>query len=64
MKKFVTPNGKEIEIKYDGRNCKVQFSTGGELPVDLQGEFTSPWFAEMAINKYLGKKEETTTKGK
>lgn len=58
MNKFITPNGKEIEIKYDGRNCKIQFTTGGELPVDLQGEYTSPWFAELAIHKYLGKRQE------
>lgn len=64
MKKYITPNGKEIEVKYDGRNCKIQFTSGGELPAELSGLFTSPYFADMAILSYINKKEVSNTKGK
>ena len=55
MTKFVTPAGKEIVAYHDpmGSHVKVKFTSGGELPAELAGLFTSKTFAEKAIVSYL-----------
>lgn len=55
-KQFVTPNGKEIEIFYEGRNLAVRFKGGGTLPAELQGTWTNHTEVEKSINIYLAKK--------
>lgn len=57
MTKFVTPAGKEIVAYHDpmGSHVKVKFTSGGELPAELAGLFTSKTFAEKAIISYLDK---------
>lgn len=63
MAKHVTPNGKEIEIKRDSRGLFViAFTSGGELPEELQGSFTDTAKANRAISVYLSKKIATTAK--
>lgn len=55
MTAYTTPGGKEIQLVNVGNLIKVQFTTGGELPEELSGLFTSVWFADIAITKYLEK---------
>lgn len=52
-----TKKGKEIKVVFsdNGVLYKVQFASGGELPKELQGEFTSSREAEKAIQRYLAK---------
>ena len=59
MKTYTTKGGKEINVVRDQRSphLKIQFATGGELPQELSGIFTSEPFAENAIKEYLGKQE-------
>lgn len=55
---FKTPNGKELKI-YHVKNTalyKVAFTSGGELPEELSGMYTSPKFAQDAIEAYLAVK--------
>lgn len=61
---FMTPNGKEIKI-YQVKNTalyKPAFSSGGELPKELDQMFTSPQKAGEQIQKYLNSKEKGTVK--
>lgn len=57
MTKFETPKGKEIQIVVVPKtsHLKIQFASGGELPEELTGLFTSPKQAEKVINTYLAK---------
>ena len=72
MKNYTTQNGKEINIVRDKQtpHLKIQFASGGELPQELDGIFTSEVFAKSAIESYLSKqskiseKKETKIKGK
>jgi hypothetical protein len=60
---FKTDNGKELKI-YHVKNTalyKVAFTTGGELPAELQGMYTSPKFAQDAIEAYLAHKNKKTS---
>ena len=68
-----THNGKEIQIVRDFKTAhiKIQFGSGGELPQELSGFYTSEAFASKAIVGYLEglakqpvevKKEEVTSK--
>lgn len=52
---FTTPAGKKIVTKREPKNgyLYIQFTSGGEIPVELQGYFTSPAIAEKAIRVYL-----------
>lgn len=58
MKKFVTEKGKEITTYPEGRNYRIKFTSGGELPEQLSGIFTDQRKVEEAINIYLGKKSK------
>lgn len=55
MKSFETHNGKEIQLVRCNKtsHIKIQFGSGGELPVALSGLFTDERNAELAINLYL-----------
>lgn len=52
---FETPAGKKIVTKREPKNGYhyIQFTSGGEMPVELQGFFTTPVMAEKAIRAYL-----------
>lgn len=54
---YKTEAGKEIEAVLDPKTCRhrIQFTSGGELPIDLQGIFTNKTFADRAIVAYLGR---------
>ena len=64
MPKYTTPNGKEIESYRCPQSAqwKIKFTSGGELPEELTGIYTTDKFAEIAINKYLEKQETKKTK--
>jgi hypothetical protein len=64
MKTFTTPNGKNIEIQRDKSTAqyKIQFTTGGELPLELSGIFTNETYAQTAVNQYLDKQETKKVK--
>lgn len=60
MKKYVTKGGKNIEIYTDSNSSlyRIKFTSGGELPWELGGLFTSTVFADIAIKGYLQKEED------
>lgn len=59
VKENKTPKGKELVIKPDGRGFfEISFTSGGELPGELCGIFSDPTRAQIAINIYLGRKEQ------
>lgn len=68
MKKFETPNGKEIAMVICPKTAhiKLQFTSGGELPVSLSGLYTSETDAMRDILVYIEtlkvKAETKTTK--
>jgi hypothetical protein len=51
----VTPQGKEIQIYIDPKTAfrKLSFTSGGELPEQLSGIFTSEREAMRAVNDYV-----------
>lgn len=56
MKTYKTPKGKLIEPYYDGRNIRVKFTSGGELPVELSGVWTSEKELDNSMQTYLASK--------
>lgn len=56
---YKTAGGKEICIFNDPINAhiKIKFTSGGELPQELSGIFTTPARAKMAVENYLRKEE-------
>ena len=60
---FITPNGKELKVVVapNTGHFKIIFTSGGELPAELQGLFTSSVYAEKHIAAYLGKKQGSST---
>lgn len=60
-----TPNGKEVIYKRNSRGYfEICFASGGELPQELQGEFTNSAAAERVISVYIAKKQTETPKTK
>lgn len=61
MSTFTTPNGKEISTFIDPATAhiRIKFNTGGELPAELSGLFTSTWVAEKMINTYISEVTES-----
>lgn len=53
MKIFTTPLGKEVTTYREGNSVRVKFLSGGELPRCLQGDFTSPYYADQAIETFI-----------
>lgn len=66
MNKYVTPNGKEISTTICPRTAhvKIQFTSGGELPEELSGLFTSVRMANVAIEAYIKRQEQKRSKDK
>lgn len=62
MRTYETPNGKEISCYYDGRNLRLKFTQGGELPLELSGIFTNETAVEKAVNIYLAGKHKDGNK--
>ena len=64
MEENKTPNGKEIGIvhRLNKSYWEVQFNSGGQLPPELSGGFTSPKQAQLAINQYLARKNSSSAK--
>lgn len=56
---YETSGGKTINIKHDewGTFWFVEFSPGGQLPVELQGRFTNDVEAKFAVEQYLAKQD-------
>lgn len=54
-----TENGKEIKVVRDpiSANFKIQFTSGGELPLELSGFFTKETLATNAVLRYLDSKK-------
>ena len=55
-----TPKGKQMEIYPDGKYSmyKIKFTSGGRLPKELDSLFSTPAFAQKAIDVYLSKKKK------
>jgi hypothetical protein len=65
MQKLETANGKEVKVVPTGRGAyKIQFTTGGELPEALSGEYTSSSTAYIAAVTYVEKTKEKVKKTK
>jgi hypothetical protein len=68
MQTFETPNGKVIQLVRCPKTAhiKVQFATGGELPLVLSGLYTSERAAITDVGRYLEtlkvKAEKASTK--
>lgn len=64
MSEFVTPNGKTIDYFTEPGTSllRIKFTTGGELPSELSGLFTSVYEVEKTIKGYLGKAVESSKK--
>lgn len=58
MKEYKTKAGKEIALIICPKtnHIKLQFTSGGELPEELTGLFTSEREAEKVITQYLERK--------
>lgn len=61
--KYVTPGGKEIMFVNKPNAVIIKFASGGELPEELSGEFTSVTFAEKAVQIYLARQEIKASRG-
>ena len=64
MKSFITPAGKEIQTKRCEKTqlLRIEFATGGELPTDLSGYYTSEKEVERVIIIYLAKVKNKVSK--
>ena len=62
MAEYTTPNGKVIATYIDPGTAmyRIKFTTGGELPVELSGIFTSSFVAERTIQGYIARVEEAS----
>jgi len=56
---YETPGGKRIRIVKDdwGSFWHVEFMSGGQLPEELSGKYTSDDLADAAVRLYLARKE-------
>jgi len=55
MTELVTANGKELKVVIDPKTAhyKIQFTSGGELPSELAGLYTTTQVAAIDIIKYI-----------
>jgi hypothetical protein len=55
----VTSGGKKIRVVKDewGTFWHVEFMSGGQLPAELSGSFTTPEAADLAVTLYLARQE-------
>lgn len=58
-----TAAGKEIEAYMQGNRClyKIRFTSGGQLPDNLTGEYTSVGEAQKDVDVYLKELETKKT---
>lgn len=59
-----TPNGKGIELFYEGRIVRAKLKEGGVIPNELSGGWTGMALAQAAVNKYVGALEAKPEKYK
>lgn len=61
---YTTPNGKVIATYIEPGTALfcIKFTTGGELPPELCGMFTSSYVANKTIEGYLSKVSEKSRK--
>ena len=54
----ISPKGKRVvaTTAHNSSNYVIQFEDGGEIPPELQGEFTSIVFAQTAVQNFIAKK--------
>lgn len=66
IRSYETKGGKELQLFVcpTTAHLKFQFSSGGELPVDLSGVYTSEYVANKAAEQYLNKKITEPKKSK
>lgn len=50
---FITPRGKDIEVKLVNGFWIISFPAGGTIPKELSGRFTDKWRADKAVEVYL-----------
>ncbi len=57
--KYETKGGKGIHVKHDkmGTFWHIEFVPGGQLPGELQGNFTNDSEASHAVEQYLAKQD-------
>jgi len=53
MIEFETKKGKTVRLYPDGNGWRVMFTSGGELPEELSGIFTSQGIATKVIERYI-----------
>jgi hypothetical protein len=63
---LVTPNGKEIAVvnQPGTGHYKIQFTSGGELPEELSGLYTTTNSANIAIVSYIERQKQKPKKSK
>jgi hypothetical protein len=61
MAEFTTPNGKIVSTYIDPSigMYRIKFTTGGELPAELSGIFTSSYVAEKTVQGYIAQVTES-----
>jgi hypothetical protein len=60
---YTLPSGKELTVVKNGTGLfKLQFTSGGELPKELAGLFTSPSEADKTMRMYVARKEAEAAK--
>lgn len=64
MAEYITPNGKTIVTYLEPETAllRIKFTSGGELPLELSGMFTSSVIANKVIEGYLAKLPNTPKK--
>lgn len=62
METFRTPGGKTIELFHEGFSLRAKFTTGGQLPPELAGIWTSFTQAKTSIETYITKLKAKKTK--
>ena len=61
-----TSGGKVIEAKMQSNRClyRIQFQSGGQLPRELEGEFTNVGEAQQVVDFYLDAESKKSGKRK
>lgn len=52
-----TPKGKEYQVVRKGLAHEIEFSTGGQIPKELSGQYTKEAIAWQAIRAYEAKRK-------
>jgi hypothetical protein len=64
INQLITPNGKKIKIFHVKNSAlySVGFTSGGELPSELDQKWTAPYLAEKAARAYVQKRWDENDK--